>query len=518
MAYGDIKLFTVEHTSSSVGSLFPNYPIKQKFKQTIFTPSPTFPNSYTLHSSIYYWFPFDEITQSDENHIVYNDDDEFSFDNEKYKIAAKAAAPAINKQKASYIIPGTRVIFANDIYISLDINFKWSKTEFKEQDNPYTTDLIPIWRRLSDTSSSPVSFWYHPLLRRFYSLSDNLKSSILPTSEDFDESKWESFTGDATEINLSNFTVRQIQELVSTGLPFDGATQIIEKNDSLSMRSINGQGGSGSYSSDGRFIPLAEDEMLKGYDPGIPKNTATVTVTRRVRTGLIGGSSGDAGDFSVDKPQMIQYYKNESGTTVPVPTRFEFDYRPNLITYSDIGANWSEIDRVNNTPYIDFKNYKLMKINFEFVIGDSNTLFTSIDSKLKMLRVMAMRPEPVLFLGFDSMFQEQIIVPTMSGGSGIVFAIIDLSITSIQRVRGADGSSFENSSLGNINRATVNMTIQELPLEGPNIIVMPKPNKDTPQVPPPPTTDQDPCIVKLSRSVRIGTSGAVEQDCPPPAE
>lgn len=516
MAYGDIQLFTVEHTSSSVGSLFANYPIKQKFKQTIFSSNPTFPNSYTLHASTYYWFPFNDITQSDENHIVYNNNDEFTFDNEKYKKAKSISSPAINRQNTYLIAEGTRIIFANDIYISTATVFEWSKTNFDANSNPYTTDKIPVWRKLNDTSSSPALFWYHPLLRRFYAMSNNPKINGLPVVDGFDESKWESFTGDATEINLSNFTVRQIQELVSTGIPFEGATQIIKKIDSISLAARLGEFTSGSYSSDGRFIPIAPDEMLKGHDSGLPKTGSNVTVTRRVSSGLINSTS--TGSVSIDKPQMIQYYKNQAGTTVPVPTRFEFDYRPNAITYSDMGANWSEIDRVNNTPYVDFKNYKLMKINFEFVVGDSNSLFTSIDAKLKVLRIMAMRPEPVLFLGFDSMFQEQIVVPTLTGGSGIVFAIVDLSITSAQRIRGAEGSGPRETTQQGINRATVNMTIQELPLEGPNIIVMPKPNKDIPQVPPPPTTEQDPCIIRFTVSAELGTAGGIKRDCPPAAE
>jgi len=130
-----------------------------------------------------------------------------------------------------------------------------------------------------------------------------------------------------------------------------------------------------------------------------------------------------------------------------------------------------------------------------------------------------MRPQPVTFLGFDAMFQEQIIVPHLTGGSGIVFAIVDLSITSAQRSRSGDGSlppSRADVPPGSINRATVNMTIQELPLEGPNLIVMPRPPKDIPQVPPPPTTDST-CVNRWTTDTTQGPNGEPQTDCPPGA-
>lgn len=62
------------------------------------------------------------------------------------------------------------------------------------------------------------------------------------------------------------------------------------------------------------------------------------------------------------------------------------------------------------------------------------------------------------------------------------------------------------------------MTIQELPLEGPNLIVMPRPPKDIPQVPPPPTTEDDPCIARWSTTADIGPDAAPKKDCPPEAK
>ena len=525
MSYGNIQLFTVGWTKRDSASLYKNYPIKKKYKQTIVTNTPEWPNSYTLYEQQSYWFPFEDVKLSDENHVPYTEGDEYTFDIEKYVKAKQAAIPAPNKQIVARIETGTRVIFANDIYQSLEAKFNWKDTGFPDDQNPYDKSSIPLWKRMSDNSSAPSYFWYHPLLRRFFPLADKPELKELPLSSTFDESKWDAFIGDATEINLENFTARQIQELVSTGVPFDGATQVIKNLDLTTSRALSGEQVPGSWSREGRFQSIMPDEMLEyGADNGTESSpSTTVKVTRRIKTGLIGGdgSSGEFGRFSVDKPQMLQYYKNPDGSTSRFPARFVFDYRPNNVTYSNIGSEWTEIERVNNTPYVDFKNFRLMKINFEFVIGDSNNLYTSIDNKLKELRKMAMRPEPVTFLGFDAMFQEQIIVPKLTGGSGIVFAIVELQITSAQRTRSGDGSApptLGDIPVGSINRATVNMTIQELPLEGPNLIVMPRPPKDIPQVPPPPGEKEPPCVARFSSGVKMGAEAATASDCPPVTE
>ena len=164
-----------------------------------------------------------------------------------------------------------------------------------------------------------------------------------------------------------------------------------------------------------------------------------------------------------------------------------------------MGSEWSEIDRVNNTPFVDFRNFKLMKISFEFIVGDSNNLFTSCDDQIALLRKMAMRPEPVIFLGFDQMFNEQMTYPTVSGGSGVEFAIVDMSINSIQRTRVASsGGSDQNiSPNGNINRATVSMTLQELPINKQQLYKLPKLAPDI-VIPKIPTTTKDTCKKSIS--------------------
>jgi hypothetical protein len=208
------------------------------------------------------------------------------------------------------------------------------------------------------------------------------------------------------------------------------------------------------------------------------------------------GAEGEGGAGSSDRPQMVQVYTNPDGTLSSVPARFEFSYRPNSVNYSNIGSEWTEIARVNNSPLLDFRSFKLMKISFEFLVGDNNNIFTSCDEQLRTLRTMALRPFPVTFLGFDAMFGERLVYPSFSGGSGIEFAIVDMSIVSVQRAR-ADAGAFGQTPTGEINRATVSLTLQELPKEVQSLIQLPKLPRDRVPKPRNKPTPNDVCYKRF---------------------
>ncbi len=464
---GTIRLFTIGYTSSDAPSFFKNYPLKRKYIQVENTSTPVFPESYSLVSTQKYWFPFSAITPSDEDYITYTDGDEYTFDEQDFQRTPENSANP-NKNKINDFAVGSRIVFNNEVYEAVNYKFNWSDTEFDYSKNPYLTDSIYKWKKLSDSSDSWVQYWYHPQLKRFFPLANNSTLQSLPDVGDFDASKWSSFIGDSKDLNLTNFTDSQINELVSGGLSLLAAKTIVLDADKRISK---------IYSGTIALDTLRNTGAIQNYDNGLSTSGTTVVVSKST-----GGSEGEGGSFSysLDQPQMVQFYNNPDGSTAPRPARFVFDYRPNNVSYSNIGAEWTEIPRVNNTPFVDFKNFKLMKISFEFLVGDNNNIFTSCDEKLRELRTMAMRPEPVIFLGFDSMFTEQLTYPTWTGGSGIVFAIVDMSITSVQRTRASNDSAFNQTPTGEINRATVNMSIQELPLETPLIAVLPKITPSTP--------------------------------------
>ncbi len=116
-----------------------------------------------------------------------------------------------------------------------------------------------------------------------------------------------------------------------------------------------------------------------------------------------------------------------------------------------------------------------MKVSFDFMVGDNNLLSSDCDKELRNLREMASRPYPVAITGLDNIFTEQLSFPVSKGAKQMVFVIADLSITSAQRSNGTD----TESPLGKINRATVSITLQEIPLSGVQLIVMPKLTPDS---------------------------------------
>ncbi|MDA1225247.1 MAG: hypothetical protein O2842_08670, partial [Bacteroidetes bacterium] len=334
--------------------------------------------------------------------------------------------------------------------------------------NPYASDSVRKWKALSDTSATYTPYWYHPKQKRFYPLNNKdilrVMSSQSNTGFYLTGQKWEKYTGEARDLLLENFTEAQIESLEMQGFSKTEAESIVTENDQSvengkrpKVRTTNNSTSTNNGSS--------------GPPDSGTNSASTVSIIKKA----IIGAHGEASSITAN-PQMVQIYRGEDGNYKTSPDRFIFTYRPNNISYSNIGSEWTEIDRVNNTPFVDFKNFKLMKVSFEFIVGDGNNLFTSCDDQIALLRKMAMRPEPVIFLGFDQMFNQQLTYPTQTGGSGVEFAIVDMSVNSVQRTRiaGSGGSDQNLSPNGNINRATVSMTLQELPINKQQLYKLPK--------------------------------------------
>jgi hypothetical protein len=186
------------------------------------------------------------------------------------------------------------------------------------------------------------------------------------------------------------------------------------------------------------------------------------------------------------EPQMVQYYKS-GDSQLQTTARHYFTPKPNQVNYQNLGSEWTEIERVGRIPLVDWKNYRLMKVSFQFLVIPDNTYRTgafgetaddgitfSIDEKLENLRNMAARPYPVILYGFDDLLINSNPF-SMSTGAGVQFVISELTISSLMR-----------TTTGSINRATCDITLQEVPIEYINIISLPKlvPGQI---IPPPPT-------------------------------
>ena len=199
---------------------------------------------------------------------------------------------------------------------------------------------------------------------------------------------------------------------------------------------------------------------------------ASVNVTRSTFGGRSGYTAPTISRVASDKPQMVQQYRLPDSVQ-PITRRFEFQFKPNQISYSGIGSEWTEIPRSGNVPIVDWKSYKLLQVTFQFLVApdddgnldrrlDEKVITHSIDDKIRTLRQMATAPYPVYLLGFDEIMSEQMRFP-FDGGRGVEFVIADFSVSSLLR-----------TSEGKINRAQCDITLREIPIESVRLIDFPK--------------------------------------------
>lgn len=515
MAVGEIFFFTIGKTIDAPQSYYRGFPIKKKYKQTSAVPyqgflkQPTPENQntpdYVLISDQRYWYPFISKTPRESDYIPYATNDELTQIPETYnrngsylylpdavgKFMTDGVHGGISKPPDNYYPPKS-LVYGNNVFIATSDTFPWSKADLgPPEKNPYVGDSVRKWKALGDTNAAYTPYWYHPTEKRFYPLNNKDILKVLSSGGNtgfyLTGQKWEKFTGEARDLTLANFTKAQIESLEMQGFSKTEAESVVTEND---QNVENGKRPKVKTIKN----PTSMDSNSSGPPDEGTNSAATVSIVKKA----IIGAYGEASSITAN-PQMVQIYRGEDGNYKTSPDRFIFTYRPNNISYSNIGSEWTEIDRVNNTPFVDFRNFKLMKISFEFIVGDANNLFTSCDDQIALLRKMAMRPEPVIFLGFDQMFNEQLTYPTQTGGSGVEFAIVDMSVNSVQRTRitGSGGSDQNLSPNGNINRATVSMTLQELPINKQQLYKLPKlaPDAIIPNIP---TITKDKCKSPIS--------------------
>lgn len=475
MAYGDITLFTVGYTNTDAASVRKNYPIKRKYKQTESTQTPKFPSSYTQVSAQQYWMPFLSLSSSDNNYIPYTTGDEYGWSDDNATRARQI--PYSNPKTVKYndYPIDIKIVYANEIYVATRYTFEWTSTKFEYDKNPYKSTYVRKWRKYTDTSDTWTQYWYHPLLKRFIALEATDTLLELPDFDEPSQSRWDSFVGDAKEMNLNTFTFAQIQELISQGIP--GSTAEAEVS-SLNVRQA------------GADLPTVN----------VPQNTTTPQSGTFIVNTQSSPETGASASSQDNLPKMIQRITTGAPGVKTIIDTYVFNLRPNNVQYSNIGVTWTEVDRVNNHALVEYRNNKLMRITFEFVVEAQiigiSSLFESCEDRLNQLSRMANRPELVTFTNFDSLFTDAKIYGADQSNYR-EWAIAELSINSVQRTPAG-----ANSESGAISRATVNMTIQEVRLNRDQVIFMPKLRK-VPGVPnvPPPTNEPEPCIELATDSV-----------------
>lgn len=480
MAVGNIIYVTVGYTETDNASQRKGYPIKRKYKQTENTQSPKFPSSYTEVSNQLYWFPFVSLGASDENYIPYTVGDEYGWSDDQAKRAPQIPYSNPRTTKFDDFPTGHKIVYGGSIYVATRYTFDWGETKFDISINPYKTARIRKWRRFTDTSDTWTQYWYHPLLKQFYVVASIDELQELPDFDEPTQSRWDRFKGDAKDMNLNNFTFAQIRELVSTGSALTTAQSAVSSLEERSMSPSTTEMGSGT------------DVRTSGV-----QQSGTFIINSRAT-----GQNGEGQKLPDNLPKMIQRMSTGTAGTKTVLDTYIFNLRPNNVSYSNIGITWTEVDRVNNFPLVDYRNNKLMKISFEFVVEAQtigiSSLYESCEDRLRQIQRMANRPELVVFTNFDSLFGEAAF-DNITASNYREWAIVEMSINSVQRT-----PSGTNTAQGAISRATVSMTIQEVRLVPDQVIFMPKLRK-VPGVPnvPPPTNEPEPCIEYATDSIAV---------------
>lgn len=81
---------------------------------------------------------------------------------------------------------------------------------------------------------------------------------------------------------------------------------------------------------------------------------------------------------------------------------YEFDFAPVVVDYSDVAAEYAEIERPGRYPLIGYRAPRLLKASFNFVIANPKTGgCSSIEQKLDQLRRMAADDGIVFFSNMD---------------------------------------------------------------------------------------------------------------------
>jgi len=402
-----------------------------------------------------------------------------------------AKIDSISKPSYSFAVPGTSRLFtgsgvagvavyrATPEYVLWEDLKKTSQTSNAKGENPYGRANVQVWVKVTGTgttSENGQTYWYHPLFQTFYVIPSNVPYLVAAV-------------GNATKDSL---TEGKILALIAQGSTRAQAIALID-----STTADPGSPGAGGGPGAGSGKKGKNQNGSQSEESAAPKAAIKATVRVRGNFGFVAPGEPEGGE-----PQMVQYYKS-GDSQLQTTARHFFSPKPNQINYQNLGSEWTEIERVGRIPLVDWKNYRLMKVSFQFLVIPDNTYRTgafgetaddgitfSIDEKLENLRNMAARPYPVILYGFDDLLINSNPF-SMSTGAGVQFVISELTISSLIR-----------TATGSINRATCDITLQEVPIEYINIISLPKlvPGQI---IPPPPTLvppafgERDPFTARL---------------------
>jgi len=164
--------------------------------------------------------------------------------------------------------------------------------------------------------------------------------------------------------------------------------------------------------------------------------TNVVSSPRRV-TFVTGATSATDPSKPAARPaQRFPTLVQMSVTGNPSAT-FEFPYPPANLQYSNLTPEWVEIDRPGYVPLVGLSKYKLMRIQFDFLIAiPYDGLWYSVEDALGTLRRMALSTDRIYFYGMDTMTRDGLPIPgtqRAASGGAMFFRIVDFSVQSMRR-------------------------------------------------------------------------------------
>lgn len=115
---------------------------------------------------------------------------------------------------------------------------------------------------------------------------------------------------------------------------------------------------------------------------------------------------------------------------------FQFKYPPTNIQFDSLSPEWVEVERPGLVPIVGLRQYRLMRVQFEFLISNPfDGIWYPIDDELLLLREIASATDPVFFQSMDKLMSTPVDLPgsNRKNASGLFFRIVDLSINSLRR-------------------------------------------------------------------------------------
>ena len=115
---------------------------------------------------------------------------------------------------------------------------------------------------------------------------------------------------------------------------------------------------------------------------------------------------------------------------------FEFKYPPSNVQFDSLAPEWVEVNRPGLVPMVGLSQYRLMRVQFEFLISNPfDGIWYPIDDELLLLRQMASSTDPIFFLYMDKLLSVPVSLPgaNRTRAGGMFFRIVDMNISSLRR-------------------------------------------------------------------------------------